>query len=116
MNKLKLVNLTAMAALVLAACGTPATPEAAPTAAPEATAAPDATATQAEIIAQSLASVPRNQTLIMGWSIASPNGSHRARCLLGSSRISPSREPLRATTIRARARNSSKPSENSRKR
>ncbi len=74
MNKLKLVNLTAMAALVLAACGTPATPEVAPTAAPEATAAPDATATQAEIIAQNLPSVPRNQTLIMGWSIASPIG------------------------------------------
>lgn len=74
MNKLKLVNLTAMAALVLAACGTPATPEAAPTTAPEATAAPDATPTQAEIIAQNLPTVARNQTLIMGWSISSPIG------------------------------------------
>lgn len=65
MTKLKFLNALALSALlVLAACGVPATP----TAGPEATTPPVAT----QPTTGGLAEVPRNRTLVMGWSVSSP--------------------------------------------
>lgn len=85
MTRLKLLTALVACILVLAACGG-APPAAAPTTAPEPTQAsqapeataapaePAATATAAPISTGPLAEVPRNRTLILGWSITSPIG------------------------------------------
>jgi peptide/nickel transport system substrate-binding protein len=88
MNRLRLFTVLAVASLILAACGgSPATPDqsqatqAPAAAAPEATAAPEAPADAATaapaddaLTSGQLADVPRNQTLILGWSMTSPVG------------------------------------------
>jgi len=68
MTKYKFLNTLALAALLLAACGGPAT-TAAPTTAPGETAAPEETA------APDIPEVPRNQTLTMGWSVGDAIGT-----------------------------------------
>lgn len=77
MNKLKLFSIVGILAIVLTACGGGA----AATTAPEATSAPATTApgaTQAPAAttapAANIPDVPRNQTVILGWSISSPIG------------------------------------------
>jgi peptide/nickel transport system substrate-binding protein len=74
MSKLKLFNILAGAAVILAACS-PTTP-AANTQAPVSTSAPSDTAAPADtaVPGGNLADVPRNQTAILGWSISSPIG------------------------------------------
>ncbi len=77
MTKFKLFSVLTVLTLFLAACGgAPAAP-AAPTAAPEPTAAPAPTAAPTEEPAIStgpLKDIPRNRTLVLGWSITSPIG------------------------------------------
>lgn len=71
MTRPKLLNALAIAAMVIAACAP------AQTAAPEATQAPAATSAPAATTAPSggLKEVPRNQTVVLGWSISSAIGT-----------------------------------------
>ena len=79
MTKIKFLNTLIIFILVLTACTT-ATPAPAtePAAAPEATTAPAAAPTEAEAPAEApqaqLTDVPRNRTVVLGWSISSPIG------------------------------------------
>jgi len=73
MIRFKLLNALALAALVLAACGGPATTVAPATQAP-ATQAPATQAPATQPPVGGLKEVPRNRTLIMGWSVSSPLG------------------------------------------
>ncbi len=76
MIKFKLFAVLTVLTLFLAACGGSA-PAAQPTAAPEPTAAPAPTAAPTEepsISTGPLKDIPRNRTLILGWSITSPIG------------------------------------------
>jgi peptide/nickel transport system substrate-binding protein len=78
MSRLKLFNILAMVAFVLAACAQPtATPAVQNTAAPADTAAPAATEGPTAVPTADLSSlpvVPREQTVNLGWSIGSPIG------------------------------------------
>ena len=78
MMRLKLFNICAGAALLLAACAQPtATPAAVNTAAPAATAAPAGTAAPTAVPTADISKlpvVPRNQTVNLGWSVSSPIG------------------------------------------
>jgi ABC-type transport system substrate-binding protein len=71
MTKFRLLNILAIVAMVLTACGGAAT-----TAAPEATTAPVATTAPEATTPPTgeLKEVPRNRTLVMGWSVSSPLG------------------------------------------
>ena len=74
MNKLKLFSIIALIAIVLAACGgAPAATQAPATEAPGATEAP-VTAAPAGTAVADLAEVAREDTVNLGWSIASPIG------------------------------------------
>jgi ABC-type transport system substrate-binding protein len=96
MNKFKILSILVLFSMLLAACGSPATPApampadtaapAAPaatampadTAMPAATVAPAATAAPADTAAAPAAnvpSVPRNQTVNLGWSLTAPVGT-----------------------------------------
>ena len=100
MSKLKVFNILAVAAFILAACAAPATPTAAPTSVPANTAAPADTAAPANTAAPAAATdtpaaagateaptavptadlsklpvVPRNQTVNLGWSLGVPIGT-----------------------------------------
>lgn len=70
MNKLKLLNIIALLAIVLAACGgaPAATEDSAATEAPAGTEAP------VVLSAGNLADVAREDTVVLGWSISSPIG------------------------------------------
>jgi len=71
MSKMKLFNIFVLIAMLLTACGAPAATEA-PAAATE---APAAAATEAPAMpAVNLKDVPREATVNLGWSIASPIG------------------------------------------
>lgn len=70
MNKFKLLSILALIAIVLSACGGQATEAPVETAAPEATTAPEATSAPEG----GLNEVAREDTVILGWSIASPIG------------------------------------------
>ena len=76
MNKFKLLSIFVLIAMVLGACGSPATeaPAAAATEAPAAAAteAPAAAATEAPAV--NLPDVAREDTVVLGWSITSPIG------------------------------------------
>ena len=74
MNKLKLFSIIALIAIVLAACGgAPAATQVPATEAPGATEAP-VTAAPAGTAVADLAEVAREDTVNLGWSIASPIG------------------------------------------
>jgi ABC-type transport system substrate-binding protein len=87
MIKLRFFSILAVFVLVLAACGTPTTPQATD-ASPSASASQAAEASESTeaspsgsaspepspISAGPLKDVPRNQTLVLGWSLASPIG------------------------------------------
>jgi peptide/nickel transport system substrate-binding protein len=87
MSRLKFVNAIALLALVLAACSQATPTQAPPAAATEApaaaaTEAPAAQPTEAPAVSPTeeqttgqLADVPREQTVVLGWSIASPIGA-----------------------------------------
>lgn len=70
MNKLKLFSIIAIVTIVLAACG--GGPAATETEAPVANENEAPAATLAPV--EGLKDVPRNQTLVMGWSVTSPLG------------------------------------------
>jgi len=75
MRRLKFLNGLAIMAMILSACASPATtaPTSAPaTSAPQATTAPGATTAPDTPV---LAEVPREQTVILGWSITSAIGT-----------------------------------------
>jgi len=73
MSKLRLLNILAIVAMVLAACTSSTTP----TAAPQATQASAATQAPAATDAPTggLKEVPRNQTAFLGWSVNDPIGT-----------------------------------------
>lgn len=77
MRRLKFLNGLAIAAMILSACASPATQAPQATEAPQATSAPQATTAPEATAAPdtpALAEVPREQTVILGWSISSPIG------------------------------------------
>ncbi len=79
MRKFKFFNILMLAAMLLAACASPApaateAPAAAPAATEAPAAAPAATEAPAAPAAPALAEVARNATVNLGWSISSPIG------------------------------------------